>query len=91
MCLISGVFVAHRLGWQLDKADQTTQSVSDSTAAGWLLSNQPLQHSRSRKRPAVLVGHRPVDIALKKGEHGEPDASSPALLVSPSVGQSVVV
>lgn len=89
--LILGVFFAHRLSWQLDKADERTLSVSNSTAAGCLLSDQPLQHSRSRKRPAVLVGDRPVDIALKEGEHGEPDASSPALLVGPSVSQGVVV
>lgn len=55
------------------------------------LSNQPPHHSGSREGPAVLVGDWPVDVALKEGEHGKPDASSSALLVGPGVGQSVVV
>ncbi len=55
------------------------------------LSNQPPHHSRSSEGPAVLVGDGPVHIALKEGEHGEPDASSSALLVGPGVSQSVVV
>lgn len=43
------------------------------------------------ERPAVLVGHGPVDVALEEGEHGEPDARAAALLVGSSVGQRVVV
>lgn len=50
------------------------------------LSNQPLHHNRSREGPAVLVGDRPIDIALKEGEHREPNASSSTLLVGPGVG-----
>lgn len=56
-----------------------------------LLSNQPLHRRRSGEGPAVLVGDGPVDVALEEGEHGEPDASSPTLLVRPGVGQSMVV
>lgn len=56
-----------------------------------MLPNQPLHHIRFRERPAVLIGYWPVDIALKEGEHGEPDTSSSALLVGPGVGKSVVV
>ena len=49
-------------------------------------------HGRgSRERPAVLVRHWPVDVALEEREHGEPDASAAALLVSSRVSQSVVV
>lgn len=56
-----------------------------------LLSNQPLHRGRSGERPAVLVGDGPVDVALEEGEHWEPDASSPTLLVRPGIGQSMVV
>lgn len=55
------------------------------------LSNQPPHHSGPREGPAVLVGHRPIDIALEEGEHWEPDASSTTLLVGPGVSQGVVV
>lgn len=54
-------------------------------------SNKLPNHSRSSEGPTVLVGDGPVDVALKEGEHGEPDASSSTLLVGPGVGQSVVV
>lgn len=55
------------------------------------LSNQPLQHSGSGEGPAVFVGDRSVDVALKEGEHREPDAGSSTLLVGPGVGQGVVI
>lgn len=32
-----------------------------------------------------------MDVALKEGEHWEPDAGSPTLLVGPGVGQGVVI
>lgn len=52
---------------------------------------EPPHHSRSGEGPAVLVRHGSVNVALKEGEHGEPDAGSPTLLVGAGVGQSVVV
>lgn len=55
------------------------------------LSNQPPHHSRSREGPAVLVGDGSIDVTLKEGEQGEPNARSSTLLVGPGVGQSVVV
>lgn len=55
------------------------------------LSNQPLHHSGSREGPAVFIGDRSVDIALKEREHWKPDAGSSTLLVGPGVGQCVVI
>lgn len=55
------------------------------------LSNQSFHEGRSSKGPVILVGNRPVHVTLKEGEHGEPNACPPALLVSARVGQSVVV
>lgn len=54
-------------------------------------SDQTPHEGRSAKRPVVLVWHRSVDVALKEGEHGEPDARSATLLVHTGVGQRVVV
>lgn len=55
------------------------------------LSNQRFHEGRLVEGPVILVGNRPVDIALKEGEHGEPNARPPALLVGTGVGQGVVV
>lgn len=71
------------MSWQLDKAKSKVATQS--------LSNQPLHHSGSREGPAVFIGDRPVDVALKEGEHREPDAGSSTLLVGPGVGQGVVI
>lgn len=54
-------------------------------------SHQPLQHSGSGEGPAVFVGDRSVDVALKEGEHWEPNAGSSTLLVGPGVCQGVVI
>lgn len=43
------------------------------------------------KGPVVLVRDRSVNIALKEGEHREPDARPAAVLVGTRVGQGVVV
>lgn len=74
--------------WRSRQKNSTGSKAQNSCCS---LSNQPPHHSRLRKGPAVLVGHRSVDVALKEGEHGEPDACSSTLLVGPGVGQSVVV
>lgn len=55
------------------------------------LSNQPFHHSRSSEGPAVFIGDRTVDVALKEGEHWKPNAGSSTLLVGPGVGQGVVI
>lgn len=55
------------------------------------LPHQPLQDSGSGEGPAVFVGDGSVDVALKEGEHREPDAGPSALLVGPGVGQGVVI
>lgn len=55
------------------------------------LPNECLHKGRFTERPVVLVGNRSVHVALEEGEHGEPDASPPALLVGAGVGQGVVV
>lgn len=39
----------------------------------------------------VLVGHGSVHVALEEGEHGEPDARPPTVLVGTGVGQGVIV
>lgn len=58
----------------------------------WLeLANKTPHDGRLRKGPAVLVGHWAINVALKEGEHGEPDACSAAMLVGPSVGQGMIV
>lgn len=54
----------------------------------WLctLSNQSFHEGRFVEGPVILVGDRSIDVALKKGEHGEPNPCSPALLVGTGVG-----
>lgn len=56
-----------------------------------LVPNHPPDHGGFREGPAVLVGHRAVDVAFEEGEHGEPDAGPATLLVGPGVSQRVVV
>lgn len=50
------------------------------------LSNQSFHVGRFVEGPVVLVGDRSVHIALKEGEHGEPNACPPAVLVGTGVG-----
>lgn len=50
------------------------------------LSDQSFHESGFFKGPVILVGNRSVHIALKEGEHWEPNARPPALLVSARVG-----
>lgn len=102
LCILSGldanritsvVFVDERTIASVGNLTKETENSAGSKAqlSCCSLSNQPPHHSRLRKGPAVLVGHRSVDVALKEGEHGEPDACSSTLLVGSGVSQSVVV
>lgn len=50
------------------------------------LSNQSPHERRSVEGPVVLVGDRSVHVALKEGEHGEPNARPAALLEGTGVG-----
>lgn len=51
-----------------------------------ILSNERLHECGFAEGPVVLVGDRSVHVAFKKGEHGEPNARSPAMLVGTGVG-----
>lgn len=50
------------------------------------LSNESFHEGRFLEGPVILVGDRSIHIALKEGEHGEPNARPPALLVGTGVG-----
>lgn len=52
----------------------------------YTLSNQSFHEGRFVEGPVILVGDGSIHIALKEGEHGEPNACPPALLVGTSVG-----
>lgn len=56
-----------------------------------VLADESLEYCRSSEGPAVFVRNRTVYVALKEGEHGEPDSSAAALLVRPRVGKRVVI
>lgn len=50
------------------------------------LSNQSFHEGRFVEGPVILVGNRSIHIAFKEGEHGEPNARPPTMLVGTSVG-----
>lgn len=49
------------------------------------LSNQSFHEGRFTEGPVILVGDRSIHVALKKGEHGEPNACPSAMLVGTGV------
>lgn len=50
------------------------------------LPNQSFHEGRFIEGPVVLVGDRSIHVTLKEGEHGEPNACPPAMLVGSGVG-----
>lgn len=51
-----------------------------------VLPNQKFHEGRFIEGPVVLVRDRSIDVALKEGEHREPNARPPAVLEGTGVG-----